>query len=109
MSGPPSDVTQELGWPVEVAGDTELELVVRGHGRYRVRAAEPLMNSLERFGIVTPARCRSGACGACRAHVLSGRVFMPPGTAVRESDLEHGYIHACVAYPLTDLELKIPL
>lgn len=108
LSGPPRDVTQELGWPAGVSRDKSLALVVQGRGRYRVRAGEPLMNALERFGIVTPARCRSGACGVCRVRVLTGRVFMPPGTAIRESDKVHGYIHACVAYPLTDLELQIP-
>ena len=109
LSGPPHDVTQELGWPEGLTADSEVDLVVKGRGRYRVRAGEPLMSSLERYGIVTPARCRSGACGVCRARVLAGRVFMPPDTAVRESDLDHGYIHTCVAYPLTDLELQIPL
>lgn len=108
LSGPPADVTRESDWPKDVAGETEYELVVPGRGRYPVRAGEPIMSSLERHGVVTPARCRSGACGVCRVQVLSGRVYMPPDTGMRESDLEHGYIHACVAYPLTDLELKVP-
>ncbi len=108
LNGPPPDITKELGWPADVDGDTSLSLVVQGQGTFTVRAGEPLMNSLERVGIVTPARCRSGACGVCRVQVLSGEVFMPPGTAIRESDVEHGYIHSCVAYPITDLEIKVP-
>ncbi len=108
LNGPPRDITKELGWPSAVAGDASFNLVVQGRGSYSVVAGEPLMNSLERVGIVTPARCRSGACGVCRVQVLSGEVFMPPGTAIRESDKEYGYIHSCVAYPITDLEIKIP-
>jgi ferredoxin-NADP reductase len=108
LNGPPRDITKELGWPAEVSRDASVTLVVQGRGTYLVRAGEPLMNSLERAGIVTPARCRSGACGVCRVQVLSGEVFMPPGTAIRESDVDYGYIHSCVAYPITDLEIKVP-
>jgi ferredoxin len=73
----------------------------------RAPAGEPLMNTLERYGIVVPAVCRTGSCSACRVHLLSGRVFMPAHTSLRESDREHGYIHACVSYPLEDLRIAI--
>jgi len=73
----------------------------------RAPAGEPLMNTLERYGIVVPAVCRSGACSACRMRLLSGRVFQPAHTALRESDREHGYIHACVSYPLEDLRIGL--
>ena len=39
--------------------------------------------------------------------LLSGKVFMPAHTGIRESDRQNGYIHACVSYPLEDLEIKI--
>jgi ferredoxin len=73
----------------------------------RAPAGEPLLNTLERYDIVVPAVCRTGACSACRAKLLSGRVFMPAHTALRESDRQHGYIHTCVSYPLEDLRIQI--
>ncbi len=65
------------------------------------------MNTLERYGIIVPAVCRTGACSACRTKLLSGRIFMPAHTALRQSDREHGYIHACMSYPLENLRIRL--
>jgi len=73
----------------------------------RAPAGEPLMNTLERYGIAVPAVCRSGECSACRTRLLSGKVFQPTYTSLRESDRQHGYIHACVSYPLEDLRIRL--
>jgi len=54
-----------------------------------------------------PAVCRAGACSACRTRLLAGRVLLPAQAALRESDWQHGYIHACVAYPLEDLQIRL--
>lgn len=108
LYGPPDDVTQEPGWPAELAADTLFEVdAVDREVIIRAAAGEPLLNSLERYGLVVPAVCRAGECSACRIRLLSGRVFMPAHTGLRESDREHGYIHACVSYPLTDLQIRI--
>ena len=105
--GPPEDVTREPGWPEGLSTDVVFEVEVQDHKIIRAPAGEPLMNSLERQGIVIPAVCRSGECSACRIRLLSGKVFMPSQTALRESDRSYGYIHACVAYPLEDLKIRI--
>ena len=65
------------------------------------------MSSLERAGVVAPALCRTGACSACRTRLLQGQVFMPPHTGLRQSDRRAGYLHICVAYPISDLELRL--
>jgi ferredoxin-NADP reductase len=111
LYGPPADVTREPGWPEGLSADTIFNVELRslqgaGEGRtIRAPAGEPLMNTLERYGIVVPAVCRTGACSACRIRLLSGQVFMPAHTGLRESDREHGYVHACVSYPLDDLQI----
>lgn len=107
LYGPPDDVTREPGWPQGLSAGTLFEVEVEGRGTIRAAAGEPLLNSLERYGIVVPAVCRAGACSACRTRLLSGRVFQPASAAVRESDREHGYIHACVSYPLENLRIRI--
>jgi ferredoxin-NADP reductase len=112
LYGPPDDVTQEPGWPQDLAASTMFSVDVEAptlEGRKRIRAAagEPLLNSLERYGIIVPAVCRAGECSACRTRLISGRVFQPAHTGLRESDRQHGYIHACVSYPLQDLEIRI--
>ena len=107
LYGPPDDVTREPGWPQDLAPDTIFDVSVQGRGGIRAPAGEPLLNSLERYGVVLPALCRAGECSACRTRLLSGRVFQPARTGLRESDREHGYIHACVSYPLEDLSIRI--
>jgi len=107
LYGPPADVTQEPGWPEGLSADTVFYVEVVGRGMIRAPAGEPLLNTLERYGIVVETVCRSGACSACRARLLSGRVFMPAHTGLRESDRQHGYIHTCVAYPLENLRIRL--
>jgi ferredoxin-NADP reductase len=112
LYGPPDDVTQEVGWPQDVAPGTMFSVQVEDptledRKEIRVAAGEPLLNSLERYGVVVPAICRAGECSACRTRLLSGQVYQPAHTGLRESDRQYGYIHACVSYPLQDLEIRI--
>ncbi len=106
LYGPPDDVTRMPGWPRSLLGGEEFS-VRAGDRTIRARTGEPLLASLEREGIVVPAVCRSGECSACRTRLLSGDVFVPPNTGVRESDMTHGYIHPCVSYPISDLVIRL--
>ena len=103
--GPPKDVTSQPGWPVEVPGDRRFQVGYKGKETVPARAAEPLLNSLERAGIVLPSSCRSGECSLCRTKLIAGKVFQPQGVKLRRSDRAFGYIHPCLAYPLSDIEL----
>jgi ferredoxin-NADP reductase len=105
--GPPKDITAEPGWPTSLPGETAFHLTIRDGKTIAALAKEPIMISLERAGIVIPNACRSGECSLCRTKLLSGEVFQPQGAKVRKSDRRFGYIHACLAYPLTDLEIMI--
>jgi ferredoxin-NADP reductase len=105
--GPPKNITGEPGWPSEVKGDDTFEVLLRSGKSITARADEPLMISLEREGITIPASCRSGECSLCRTKLLSGEVFQPRSVKVRKSDRQFGYIHACMAYPLKNLEIML--
>ncbi|MBU3915066.1 2Fe-2S iron-sulfur cluster binding domain-containing protein [bacterium] len=105
--GPPADITQDPGWPTHVPKDAVFKIGLKNGTSIKASTAEPLMNALERTGIVIPASCRSGDCSICRTKVLSGTVFQPKGVKVRKSDRKYGYIHPCMAYPLEDLELLL--
>jgi len=105
--GPPQDITEEPGWP-GIDPDTEVEVVEERTGKkIKARAGEPLMNSLEREGIVLEAICRSGECTACRTRLLEGKVFAPERARRRWVDEKLGYIHPCMSYPLENLRIKI--
>ena len=72
-------------------------------------ANEPLLVAIERAGIVSPSRCRSGECGWCRSRLLSGDVYIPEITDGRRwAEKEYGYIHPCSSFPLSDVSLEVP-
>ena len=73
------------------------------------RAEETLLTALERAGIPAPNKCRSGGCGYCHSKWLSGAYQIAPGRdGRREADRKFGWIHPCVTYPLSDMEIDIP-
>lgn len=106
--GPPVTVSGEPGWPAGVGDAQRFTVQIAGGPAVGVAAGEPLMNGLERHGIVLPAQCRSGACSLCRTRLVRGEVFQPAGVKVRASDRRSGYIHPCMAYPVSDLEIELP-
>jgi ferredoxin-NADP reductase len=113
--GQAADVTELGGYPEEMKDktDTAYELtVVRGISETVIpaKAGESLVVSLERAGIRIETGCRSGECGFCRTKVLSGNVFISPKSdGLRGADRDFGYVHACAAYPLSDVKIRIPI
>jgi ferredoxin-NADP reductase len=105
--GPPADITRSPNWPAEVKADQVFQVSVKGGPVIEARAGEPLVSSLERKGVLIPSLCRSGECSMCRVKIISGQVFEPAGIPVRRSDRRYGYTHACVTYPLGDLEIML--
>ncbi|MGE5404275.1 MAG: 2Fe-2S iron-sulfur cluster-binding protein, partial [Candidatus Saccharibacteria bacterium] len=102
--GSPARINQEPAWPKEVAPDTVFS-VKMGSREFPARCSESLLTAMERAGILVENCCRSGECSMCRVKLLSGQVFQAPGALVRKSDRDAGYIHSCVAYPISDLEV----
>jgi len=107
LYGAPDDVSREPGWPDGLSRDMVFEVDVAGKKMILAKAGEPLLNALDRNGLVVPALCRSGECSACRIRLLAGRVFVPTQATVRESDQKAGYIHGCVSYPLDNLKIRL--
>ncbi len=110
--GAPRDISKAEGYPLEVLDKTFKCTVVRGlqEDVIPALAKEPLAVALERAGIPNRTCCRSGECGYCRSQLLKGQVFVPKiGDGRRNADKEFGFIHACSAYPLSDVTIKIPI
>lgn len=73
-------------------------------------SSESVLVALERNGIKNDSHCRSGECGFCRSLLLKGEVFVSPeNDGRREADKLYGYFHPCSSYPISDLEIKIPM
>ena len=73
------------------------------------KATDTIVQTLEKNGIAVPTRCRSGECGFCHSRLCSGKVYVPSSVDGRRlADLKYGYIHACVTFPLSDIEIEVP-
>lgn len=73
-------------------------------------SSDSVMQTLEKNGISVPSRCRSGECGFCHSHLLSGKVYVPKHLEYRRlADYKFGCIHPCCSFPLTDLEINVPV
>ena len=104
-NGPPKIPAAMPVWPQDLDPEKEVTVTVKGRGTFKAKAGEPLLNSLERQGYSVENACRSGECSLCRVKVLQGQVINAPETRLRKSDRQFGWIHACVAYPASDIEI----
>lgn len=107
VMGSPKQIASYPGWPHNVKAGDVFQVAIKGKKSIRAAASEPLMISLEKAGVVIPALCRSGECSLCRTKLLSGKVYQPNGVKLRKSDRTFGYIHPCMAYPITDIEILL--
>ncbi len=110
--GPVRDISRCEGYPVEKKNDVYDLTVVRGirEDVIPARADESLAVALERAGIRIETGCRSGECGFCRTKVLFGEVYISPiSDGRRAADKDFGYVHACAAYPLSNVKIKVPI
>ena len=100
------------GFPEENIGKKYQITVVRGIQEDVIPAVgeEPVAVALERAGIKVDTHCRAGECGFCRSQLISGDIFVSPlGDGRRELDKEMNWFHACSAYPISNLKIKIPI
>jgi ferredoxin-NADP reductase len=107
VMGAPKNIASHPGWPENVKAGDVFKVAIKGRKTISAPASEPLMISLERAGVAIPALCRSGECSLCRTKLLSGKVYQPNGVKLRKSDRAFGYIHPCMAYPITDIEILL--
>ncbi len=70
---------------------------------------DTVLRILEKNGISAPARCRSGECGFCHSHLLSGKVYVPKNMEYRRlADYKFDCFHPCCSFPLSDLVINVP-
>lgn len=110
MVNNPADISTLPGYPKGMEEKTFRITVVRGihEDVIDARASESVAVALERSAIPVDTHCRNGECGFCRSQLLGGDIFVSPiGDGRRAMDKELGWFHACSAYPLSDLKIKI--
>ena len=97
----PANVPEKVKITVTIQSETQ---TIEGS------SADTVLQILEKNGIAAPARCRSGECGFCHSHLLSGKVYVPKHLEFRRlADFKFDCFHPCCSFPLTDLEINVPL
>ena len=105
MYGAPPNIWEHPGWPADIHRDDTFSVNVKNGKKINAKAGETLLSALEKNDILVPSLCRSGECSMCRVKILSGKVYQPAGVPVRKSDRQFGYVHSCMAFPLSELEI----
>jgi ferredoxin len=73
---------------------------------FACRDDRPILYAALEQGVAMPFRCRSGACGSCRARILSGYVDLWKESLPSQAGNERS-IHLCQAYALSDCHLRL--
>lgn len=78
-----------------------------GH-TFDVRPSQTVLEAAIEAGINLPYGCRNGACGACKAEVIAGKVMHDDyqGSAMTDGELATGTALLCCARPLEDLTIE---
>ena len=100
----------QADYPEGVPEKVKIKVTIQDN-TYEVEGSsnDSVMQILEKNGISAPARCRSGECGFCHSHLISGKVYVPKALEYRRlADYKFGCIHPCCSFPLTDLEINVP-
>ena len=64
-------------------------------------AGETVLESALRNDVDAPYACLGGACGTCKARIITGAVSMEQNSALDRAEVEAGYILTCQSHPTT--------
>jgi ferredoxin-NADP reductase len=105
------DIISLPDFPQELAEKTfELE-VIMGNVITKIPAlaTESVLVALERANLAPPSKCRSGECGFCRSHLISGNIYVNPISDWRRAaDKKYNFFHPCASYPISNLKIDVP-
>jgi ferredoxin-NADP reductase/ferredoxin len=73
---------------------------------YDLDPGESVLDGLARHGVAVPAACRAGACHSCLLKADAGNPGAAGQQGLKPSLAAHGYFLACLARPVTDLDVR---
>ena len=82
-------------------------LVNRGDRTAAVRDNQSILEAFESLGETLPFGCRYGACVTCAARLIEGQVDQSKGKALKQAQMDAGFILLCVARPRSDCKLLV--
>jgi ferredoxin-NADP reductase len=112
LYGQINNIEKYPGFPKDKVGKKYKLTIHIGNNTITTEASsqESVLVAVERAKAEAPSLCRTGECGCCRSRLISGEVFIVPDTDGRRmADKKFGYVHICSSFPLSDLEVEIPV
>jgi ring-1,2-phenylacetyl-CoA epoxidase subunit PaaE len=90
--------------PAETAVGSNVSVTLDGRQTvFRLSSdAEPVLDAVLRQRADAPYACKSGACGTCRAKLLTGSVRMDQNFALAADEVDRGYVLTCQSHPTSD-------
>lgn len=67
-----------------------------------IRADKTILNSLIDIELDPPYSCKIGACSACMAKLISGKLRIEENGYLSEEQIAQNYFLSCQAYPSSD-------
>lgn len=82
---------------------------ITNNTRFNIEKDETILQAALRNGHLYPYGCQSGACGACKARLVSGKVehMVRDPEVLSDDELEQGLCLPCQAIPLEDIEIDV--
>lgn len=87
----------------EISVDGVANIEFRRTGKTAEQTDLTVLEAAEDAGVSIPFECRSGICGQCKTHLISGKVRMEVQDALTPADRAKGLILACQARPARDV------
>ena len=85
------------------------QVTIKNSGHtFEVRPSQAVLEAAIDAGINLPYGCRNGACGSCKAKLISGKVMHNDyqGSAMTDAELAAGNALLCCAMALEDLTIE---
>lgn len=81
---------------------SEVTITLSGaHHTVELAPGETVLESALTNNIDAPYACLGGACGTCKARVITGKVSMEQNFALQKTETEAGFILTCQSHPTT--------
>jgi ring-1,2-phenylacetyl-CoA epoxidase subunit PaaE len=68
---------------------------------FDLRPGESVLEGALQVDKDAPYACMGGACGTCRAKLISGNIEMDQNFALGQAELDQGYVLTCQSHPTT--------
>lgn len=83
--------------------------VLPSQKKYECEPDETLLSAALRANVILPYGCKDGACGSCKAELVSGQVDygVYQQRALSEEERVRGKVLTCCAKPLSPIQLKV--